>query len=173
MIIDLKNKNEKVYFMGLLARIFGKKKKPEDKRVEKLDAEAATSSKINEQESNEISLEEVEKELEEMSVAQPLHRPKPLPTDSKEATTINKEEVTTRARKEPEEVEKAKADDAETAHVADKKYHIKKHKEGWQIIADDADRATRVFPTQKEAIDYAKENDMEYLLYRADGKLRK
>jgi hypothetical protein len=172
VILDIKNKNEKVYFMGLLARIFGKKKKPEDKRVEKLDAEAAKSSKINEEDSREISLEEVERELEEMSIAQPLQKPKPVPADSTGATSVNNEEATARARKEPEAAEQPK-DDAEKAHVAGKQYHIKKHKDGWQIIADDADRATRVFPTQKEAIDYAKENDMDYLLYRADGKLRK
>ncbi len=52
-------------------------------------------------------------------------------------------------------------------------YHIKKHDKGWQIIADDAERAWRVFPSQKEAIAFAKEQGLEYLLYRVDGTLRK
>lgn len=51
-------------------------------------------------------------------------------------------------------------------------YHIKKHAKGWQIIADDAQRAYRVFDTQKAALDFAKAQELKFLLYRTDGTLR-
>lgn len=56
-------------------------------------------------------------------------------------------------------------------------YHITKHPDGgWQIKKGKAQRATKKFKTQKEAIDYAKElekNGASYIIHKADGTTRK
>ncbi len=151
--------------MGFLSKLFGKKKKKEAVREEKLNEEKATTNKIDEQEAENITLEDVEKELKEMSVAHDAEQTPPQPAPR---TELEEEpEVDERIDKEIE----AKEEDDQAASAT--KYAIKKHPKGWQIIAEDAERAYRVFDTQKEAIDYAKENDIEYDLYRADGTLRK
>ncbi len=51
-------------------------------------------------------------------------------------------------------------------------YHIKKHPEGWQILKENATKAYRVFNYQKEAIEFAEKENLEYLVYKADGTLR-
>ncbi len=154
--------------MNIFAKLFGKKKTNEEKREEKLTEEKATTNKIDEQEASNITLDDVEKELKEMSVAHDAEQtpPQPAPRTDLEAEP----EVDERIEKEIEVKEKK---DAAKAQKEDTKYAIKKHDKGWQIIADGADRAHRVFPTQKEAIDFAKDNNLTYDLYRADGTLRK
>jgi len=57
-------------------------------------------------------------------------------------------------------------------------YHITKHPNGgWQLKKGKADRALKLFKTQKEAIDYAnqleKERGISYLIHKTDGSNRK
>ncbi len=149
--------------MGIFSKLFGKKKSKEKVRADQINNEAATNNKIEEQDSRDITLEEVESELREVSIAD-AHTRQPVPPKT-ETTLSQADEVRDRVEKEAHE--KMKLDSEET------QYHIKKHSKGWQLIEGSNTKATKVFDTQKEAIDYAKEKDLNYLLYRADGKLRK
>ena len=130
--------------MSFLSKLFGKKKQAEPvASVEKEKTDEAKKIEALKEEARHITLEDVEKELD----------------------TIDAEKAVDEAPAHEEEKPVAKAEGKSV-------YHIKKHAKGWQVIAEGADRAYRVFETQKEAIDFAKENDMEYLLYRVDGTLR-
>ena len=56
--------------------------------------------------------------------------------------------------------------------------HITKHKDGgWQVKKEGAQRALKRFPTQKEAIEFAKNlektTDTGYIIHKADGSTRK
>lgn len=56
--------------------------------------------------------------------------------------------------------------------------HITKHKDGgWQVKKEGAQRALRLFDTQKEAIEYAKQIEKEkgtgYIIHKASGGVRK
>ncbi len=148
--------------MEFLKKLFGKKKH-EEKREAHVTAEKATADKIKEEDARDITLEEVEKELNDISVAHANDKP----GSSRPEERAETQAIAERTEKETE-LKEAQAKEAQGTV-----YHIKKHDDGWQIIADGADRALRVFGTQKEAIDHAKEKELEYLLYRADGTLRK
>ena len=57
-------------------------------------------------------------------------------------------------------------------------YHITKHPNGgWQLKKGKASRALKLFDTQKEAIDYAKQLEKErgisFIIHKADGSTRK
>lgn len=56
--------------------------------------------------------------------------------------------------------------------------HITRHKDGgWQVKKEGAQRALKLFKTQKEAIEYAKliekEKGTGYIIHKADGSTRK
>jgi uncharacterized protein YdaT len=56
--------------------------------------------------------------------------------------------------------------------------HITKHKSGgWQVKKEGAQRALKLFKTQKEAIDFAKTIESEkgtgYIIHKTDGSTRK
>ena len=57
-----------------------------------------------------------------------------------------------------------------------KDQHVVKHQEGWAVKGAGNDRATKVTPTQKEAIDVAKEiakqQKSEVVIHGRDGKIR-
>ncbi len=121
--------------MGLLEKLFGKKKKaaePEDVDLVQ-QPEEVTKTEILKEEARNITLEEVEKDLEKLEKVEPASQPTSAP---------------------------------------EKVYHIKPHDKGWQLITEDAVKATRVFQYQKEAIQYAKDEGLTYVLYRADGTVR-
>lgn len=134
--------------MGLFKRLFQKKS---DEKVESQSAIVETETDDIEElkeDARNLTLEDVEKEIDKVTAKDAL-------------TTAQKKE--SKEKKEPE---------VETTDKNALRYHIKKHEKGWQIVAEGAERAYRVFNTQKEAIDFAKENDLDYLLYRVDGTLR-
>ena len=59
-----------------------------------------------------------------------------------------------------------------------KKYHISLNGDGrWQVKAEKAEKALKLFDTQKEAIEYAKNvaNNQEgnIVIHKTDGKIRK
>ncbi len=56
---------------------------------------------------------------------------------------------------------------------ADKPYQVRTHKEdGWQVIKKDGVRAVRRFATQAECIQYCKDNDLSFAVFKKDGTLR-
>ncbi len=121
--------------MGLFEKLFGKKKPAaEPKHVEQVEQpEEITKTEILKEDARNITLEEVEKDLETLEKVEPAVQP---------------------------------------ASASEKVYHIKPHDKGWQLITEDAVKATRVFQYQKEAIQYAKDEGLTYVLYRADGTVR-
>ncbi len=59
-----------------------------------------------------------------------------------------------------------------------KKYHVSSNGDGkWQVKAENAQKALKLFDTQKEAIDYAKKvsdnQDGSIAIHKVDGKIRK
>lgn len=108
-------------------------------------------------------------------------------TDAKKVTTKKTEKVETA---KPEKVETAKTEKVEAkkpeVKKADapkkapaKKYHISQRNEDnmWQVKAEGAEKALKLFKTQQEAIDYAKkvaDNQLGYIMiHKKDGSFRK
>lgn len=60
--------------------------------------------------------------------------------------------------------------------MSKKDIHVVPHGNGWATRKEGASRASRVFPTQKEAADIgraqAKRDKVEFLLHGKDGKIR-
>ncbi|ADZ82552.1 MULTISPECIES: DUF2188 domain-containing protein [Cellulosilyticum] len=54
--------------------------------------------------------------------------------------------------------------------------HITPHQDGWQVKSEGSTKATKVFPTQQQAIDYgrdlAKGQKTELIIHGRDGKIR-
>lgn len=73
----------------------------------------------------------------------------------------------------------AKTTAANTAKTSSKVYHITKRKEDgkWQIKAEGAEKAIKLFKTQKEAIEYCKtlagNQDASIMVHKEDGSFRK
>ncbi len=95
---------------------------------------------------------------------------KPAPkADAKKA------EVKTEAKKPAPAPKKT----AEVKKPATKKYHISQRKDDdmWQVKAEGAEKALKLFKTQAEAIDYAKKvaDNQEgcILIHKKDGSFRK
>lgn len=65
------------------------------------------------------------------------------------------------------------------AKTSGKVYHITKRKEDgkWQIKAEGAEKAIKLFKTQKEAIEYCKtlagNQDASIMVHKEDGSFRK
>ena len=63
--------------------------------------------------------------------------------------------------------------------MAGKIYHVSQSKDGltWQVKAAKSLKALKKFPTQKEAIEYAKQvagnQEGNILIHKKDGKIRK
>ncbi len=91
-------------------------------------------------------------------------QPAPEKPKEKEPRDVSLEEV----EKDLDDVKEVEAQATEEKPV----YHIKKHSDGWQIIKENATKAYRVFNYQKEAIEFADKENLEYLVYKADGTLR-
>ncbi len=96
----------------------------------------------------------------------------PEAPQEKEMQEVRLEDV----EKELDELEEEKAPVAEEKKEEEPEkevYHIKKHPDGWQVIKEGAEKAYRVFPYQKDAIEFADKEGLEYLVHRTDGTLRK
>lgn len=100
-----------------------------------------------------------------------------LSKDEKVISTDEEEEVTVEDFESPlveEEKKEKPVQETESNEDDDEPvYDIKTHSKGWQVILPGAQRATRVLDTQKEAIDYCKENNYKYKVYKVDGTLKK
>ncbi len=57
-----------------------------------------------------------------------------------------------------------------------KNQHVVTHREGWAVKSEGAERATKVVPTQGEAIGIAREialnNNAEVVIHGRDGQIR-
>ncbi len=138
--------------MGILRKLFGSKKKQSEKEQPK------QASKPTD-ESRDVSLEEVNKELKDLEVIE-------------EDKDIEKEEVQTKTEKAQVKTPPQKESAPQKEEASGKTYHIKKHPKGWQVIEEDAEKAYRVFDYQKQAIDFAKEENLDYKVFKSDGTPR-
>ena len=87
---------------------------------------------------------------------------------------VTKEESVTKEEPDVEEVK----EEEKTPKKRRAAMHITKHKDGgWQVKKEGAKRALRLFGTQKEAIEFAKQVEKEkgtgYIIHKADGSTRK
>lgn len=145
--------------MGILKRLFGKKKKQES--VEQPQAKS-------QEDARDVSLEDVEKGLEDVeTVKEDKSVEKETPKTKTEAEAVPSSE------REGAKQAQASSPQKESESGENKHYHIKKHSKGWQLIEEGAAKAHRVFQYQKEAVDFAKEEGLDYTVFRADGKPRK
>ncbi|MFH5882217.1 DUF2188 domain-containing protein [Liberiplasma polymorphum] len=167
--------------MGLWSKLFGKKKKQDnlDENKDQVLAKNAEQQERLKEDVRTVSLEEVEKDIRTVEQLEP-SQIKPERTKRQQIFSADEEEVVNRAANLQDSKEtvdqapeatlaKEKPADSSSKEEPSKAYNIKKHAKGWQIIAEGANRAYRVFDTQKEAIDFAKENDLEVTVYKADG----
>jgi homoaconitase/3-isopropylmalate dehydratase large subunit len=140
--------------MSFFNKIFGKKKKEEkvevDQVVTKIPVEVVeevASVQVDEQVKDQVIVEEPSEELVELK--------------DEEVSTEQKVVV----KEIPESLEKK-----ETSDVL---YEIRTHKdEGWQVIKKEASRARRRFDTQAECINYCKDMNYDFELFKKDGKKR-
>ena len=160
--------------MGLFSRLFGKKKKEEnlDQKKDQVLARHADNQEVLKEDARSVTLEDVETDIRTIEAVEP-SQIKPEKPKRQEVFETEEKEVVDRAAslKEKEVVDEA-PEAVITNQEPVKAYSIKKHAKGWQIIADDAARAYRVFDTQKEAVEFAKENALEVTVYKADGTPR-
>lgn len=171
--------------MGFWSKLFGKKKKQEEKPEDQVLAKKASKEEQIE-DSKPVTLDEVQDDIRTVDAMEPsrmatekpkrqkIYAAEDTPEEVKESIeedVVSEEapEATLAPAEEVEETPKAKEEVKEDV----KHYDIKKHPKGWQVIASDAERAYRVFDTQKEAIDFAKENELDVTVYKADGTPRK
>ncbi len=100
---------------------------------------------------------------------------KPVADDAAATTTAEKPKTAKPAPAKPA----AKTTAANTAKTSGKVYHITKRKEDgkWQIKAEGAEKAIKLFKTQKEAIEYCKtlagNQDASIMVHKEDGSFRK
>lgn len=96
----------------------------------------------------------------------------------KEKAPAKKEEVK-KVESKKAEPKKAEVKKPEAKKAPAKKYHIAQRKEDdkWQVKAEGAEKALKLFNTQQEAIDYAKkvaDNQEGYIIiHKKDGSFRK
>ena len=146
--------------MGILSKLFGRKQKKEEQKP------AGDKVAKQSEPTDEVSLEDVNESLEEVNTIRK-DEPKQAPTESPSKETP-KQAVS--EKPQPSEDKPEETPEAEEAKAV---YDIKKHPEGWQIIKEGAEKAYRVFEYQKEAIDFAKQEALEYKVFKADGTPRK
>ncbi|MFP4287436.1 MAG: DUF2188 domain-containing protein [Candidatus Izemoplasmataceae bacterium] len=170
--------------MGLLAKLFGKKKKQEEKQEDQVLARKAEKEEQIE-DTKPITLDEVQGDIRTIDAMEPSRIASEKPKRQKiyaaedtpdEAKDMLEDDIVEEDMPKASMTPEKEVVEEETPIVEEdeeKLYDIKKHPKGWQIIAQDAERAYRVFDTQKEAIDFAKENDLEVTIYKADGTPRK
>lgn len=156
--------------MGILKRLFGKKKKEE---------EIVKPKAAPQEESQDVSLDDVEKGLKNVETVKEdksVEQEKPEYKTESEPVPKTEKEESIQEKPKPEEAPKKEEKPASVDKPSDgeevKHYHIKKHAKGWQVIEEDSKKAYRVFQYQKEAIDFAKSENLSYTIFKADGTPR-
>lgn len=98
-----------------------------------------------------------------------------MATKKVEGAKPEKEQKTVKSTKEPTKKEPEK----EVKKTPAKKYHIAQRQEDglWQVKAEGAEKALKLFKTQQEAIDYAKKvadnQEGSIMIHKKDGSFRK
>ena len=102
----------------------------------------------------------VDENPEPKEVLEPTEEP-----DTKKAELKKEADETTPSRPEPKAEPVIDEDDTV--------YEVRTHDDGgWQVIKKGAERATRRLETQAKAIEYCKEHDFNYEVYKMDGTLK-
>lgn len=142
--------------MGFLRRLFGKKAKNEvevKEEIKEMPVEEPVAEPVEEapiEEPKQDLEEEVEPEAEEPVEEEPKEEPTPEPVPE--------------PKPEPEDED---PDDERPI------YEVKLHKDGgWQVIKKGAERAKRRLETQAKAMEYCRENNLKYEVYKMDGTLK-
>lgn len=150
--------------MGILKKLFGKKK-------EEVKTEQPQPKEKPQAENKDVSLQDVNDELKNLKSIEEDKEIKKQEVPSK-TETETLETKKPKAEPKPKAEEKPKAEAKAEPKERKDVYHVKKHDEGWQLIKEGAQKAYRVFKYQKEAIDFAKEENLEYIVFKADGTKR-
>lgn len=131
--------------MGIFSKLFGKKKTQETK------VSALPSSKQAPKPAPEAPLAKPASTLEEVQAD--------IRDGNIEGMPSNKKASTSQA-----EISEADAVESETT-----KYHIKKQGSEWDVITESSKKPLRTFATQKEAIEYAKKENLPHTVFKVDG----
>ena len=151
-------------------KLFGKKEKPEQvnqRPIEKDPIDVPMAEGYSHPSDGQI----VSKVREDVQKNEEL-TPEPeeeVTVESFEEKVFASEEPKEEPVKEPKEENEEEKEEDKDENV----YDVKKHPKGWQVILPGAQRATRVLNTQQEAIDYCRENDYKFQVYKMDGTLKK
>ncbi len=149
--------------LNFFKKLFGKNKKVEPERTEPLKEQPIVTPRPEglDKSSHAAAVNEVKADL----------------SKEEKVTSTEEDEVTVKDFDSPlvedEPKKEVKEDSKKESDEDEPVYDIKKHSKGWQVILPGAQRATRVLDTQQEAIDYCKENDYKYNVYKVDGTLKK
>lgn len=149
--------------LNFFKKLFGKNKKVEPERTEPLKEQPIVTPRPEglDKSSHAAAVTEVKADL----------------SKEEKVTSTEEDEVTVKDFDSPlvedEPKKEVKEDPKKESDEDEPVYDIKKHSKGWQVILPGAQRATRVLDTQQEAIDYCKENDYKYNVYKVDGTLKK
>jgi len=153
---------------NFLKKLFGKNKKVEPMKQEPLKEQPVVTPKPEglDKSTHAAAVNEAKADLS--------NEENVISTEEEEEVTVEdfespvvEEEKKEKPQDEPKEEPKEEPKDDEPV------YDIKTHSKGWQVILPGAQRATRVLDTQKEAIEYCKENNYKYNVYKVDGTLKK
>lgn len=116
-----------------------------------------------------------ETKVKEVKTTKPAAEKKTASATNKTAAPATKKVEKTAAKETTKTVDKAQA--AKKAPA--KKYHIAQRSEDnmWQVKAEGAEKALKLFKTQQEAIDYAKKvadnQEGSIMIHKKDGSFRK
>jgi len=117
-------------------------------------------------------------EEKEVKTSTPVEEKKPVEAKKEPVKTEKKEEVKAPKKEEPKKVEKEESSEDEEKKRTDT-YHVsRRSKDGkWQVKFGGSDKPIKLFDTQAEALDYAKELSQKYdksvTIHKKDGKIRK
>ncbi|HBD05952.1 MAG TPA: hypothetical protein DCY93_00885 [Firmicutes bacterium] len=127
-----------------------------------------------------------QQEEKEVKTSAPVEEKKPVEAKKEPAKVEKKEEVKAPKKEEPKaepkKVEKAEKEESSESSEEKKRtdtYHVsRRSKDGkWQVKFGGSDKPIKLFDTQAEALDYAKELSQKYdksvSIHKRDGKIRK
>lgn len=151
--------------MGIFSKLFGGKKKKENKAVEE--------KKVEEPKKEATATKPVEVKKKETTASKPVEVKK---VEKPAAKPVEKEPVKpvseTKAKEEPEVEYKSDKDNYRNYHVS-----LRKSDGKWQVKFAKGQKAIKLFATQAEAIDYAKalakSQEGSITIHMVDGKIRK
>ena len=149
--------------------------KSEDNTEEKAEANSEDTAEAKEENKKEEKVEKVE-EKATVAPAEEKEEEKGKKTTAKKTTA----KTATKTETKKEEAKETKSETKEESPASETKvYHISKRKEDkkWQVKAEGADKALRLFFTQSDAIEYAKKvagnQEGRIVIHKEGGGFRK